>query len=418
MEITSGPERGTAGPSGTTRFDRRHVWAAVAAIIGLVNLAQATSMPWVTVHEGQGVVDRLIGVTPSTEVRTYGLTDLPGFAPWLYVGWGLLLALLVAAWVRPAWRQGVQMAAVLISVVLAVVTLLPGGVAVSASGFQPDNHPSTDFLAGVWSALLGMLLLAGAIATLPAVPMPATPTAAALPEVVPTDPSQPETAPADEPAAADPAAPVDSAPFVWQSARVGTRPAAPWWRRPGPLAGGLAGLVAVAVLATVIWYATRPAAEPQPADLASLVVASPADSTPASPAGAEDRVDLSRILPLSDSRAMLLAEQARDEVEHTAGAAWTRPDATSVTVTLLQFGTASSADQFQRTYVDLQQATPGNLVEIDDVPGAMAFVGDDRAGIWAVAVREEIVVLVSAVGGSSGTLTAIEPLVREQYDRL
>ncbi|MFE9955804.1 hypothetical protein [Micromonospora sp. NPDC005299] len=116
---------------------------------------------------------------------------------------------------------------------------------------------------------------------------------------------------------------------------------------------------------------------------------------------------------------MLVAE-VRNTVQHAAGAAWTRPDSASVTVTLLQFDSVSAADQFQQSYVDLQPPTRGlgDLVEIPDVPGAMAFTGEDQSEVRAVAHRDKIVVLVTVAGGPPDAVTTIESLVREQYGRL
>ncbi|MET8122300.1 hypothetical protein [Micromonospora sp. NPDC005189] len=418
MKITSSPERSTSDSAGTVRFGRRHAKAAAMTVVGLVALAQARSMPWVAVHEGQDSMDRLVGRTTWTEVRTYALTDLAGFWPVLYVGWALLLAMLVVAWVRPPWRPAVRLAAALLSVVLAVANLLPGGAAVDASGFAIDDYPSTNFLGGLWLALFGMLLLAGAVSTLPMAPTPAGPAAPPAPEAVSTAPPHQEVARVDESAVGDPQASADTTSFVWQSPRLGARPAtAPWWRRPGPVAGVVAGAVAAAVFVTVIWYAAHPAVDLHP-DLGALVVAAPSDSKPADPAAVDDQVDFGRILPVFDAGTLLLAAQVRDEVLHAAGTAWTRRDATSVTITLVQFSSVGSANHFERSYVDLQQESPGEVVEIDDVPGAMAFVADDQGGVWAVARQDEIVVVVSAVGGSSDTVTAVESLVREQYDRI
>ncbi|MBM0238127.1 hypothetical protein JNW88_14965 [Micromonospora sp. ATA32] len=152
-------------------------------------------------------------------------------------------------------------------------------------------------------------------------------------------------------------------------------------------------------------------------------MARPADSARATPAAVGDRVNITRVLPLDgDMRALMLVAQVHNNVRHAAGAAWTRPDAASVTVTLLQFDAAEVADEFQQSYDDLQRSTrgPGDVVEIPDVPGASAFTGEGevRAEVLAVARRNEIVVLVTVTGGPPDTVTAVETLVREQYDRL
>ncbi|MBM0238128.1 hypothetical protein JNW88_14970 [Micromonospora sp. ATA32] len=127
MKITSGPQGASSGPSPTVALGRHHARAATTAIIGLIVLASAHSMPWVAVRPGQSIDDLLLGRAPSPEVRTYALADLPGFRTSLYVGWVLLLALLVMAWARPQWRHGVRVAASVLSVALAILTFLPGG---------------------------------------------------------------------------------------------------------------------------------------------------------------------------------------------------------------------------------------------------------------------------------------------------
>ncbi|MFG1884146.1 hypothetical protein [Micromonospora sp. NPDC049102] len=400
MKITSTAEEAADG----SRFGRDHAKAAVLAIAGLILLISARSMSWVTVRPNGFAVDRLFGRAPSTEARTFGLTDLAGYWQPLYVGWALLLVLLVAAWVRPQWRFGVRLAAILLGVVLGVGTLLPATAAIDVSGFPADDHPDADLLGGVWSALFGVLLLVRAVTALPE-PEPATPTA--------PEPATPTAAAVfvDESAA------TDSTPFVWQGSRPNTRPEVPWWRRPAPITGVLAVLGVAVLLVTVSWRAIG-SADDQTPDLGALVVAAPAGWAPATPAVADDQVDLGRVLPLSEARAHLLAEQTGGDLVHAAASAWTRPDATLVSITLLQFGSAGSADQFQRSYSDLREATPGEVTPLAEVPGSAAFVNAERTGVWAVAGRHEIVLIVSAVGGPPGSVPVVESLVREQYDRL
>ncbi|MFJ8582891.1 hypothetical protein [Micromonospora sp. NPDC093277] len=101
MKITSGPKQLTSGPSAPAGLGRRRVQAAATATVGLIMLADVHFMPWVAVRPGQSIADRLLGLAPSAEVRTFALTDLPGARSSLYVGWALLLSLLVVAWVRP-----------------------------------------------------------------------------------------------------------------------------------------------------------------------------------------------------------------------------------------------------------------------------------------------------------------------------
>ncbi|MEU4470679.1 hypothetical protein [Micromonospora sp. NPDC023888] len=397
----------TSTPQGTADTSRRHVKAAVQAVVGLAALLWAWSISWVAVRPGQTVVDRLLGLRPPTEVRTLALTDLAGYWQPLCVGWVALLVLLVVAWLRPPWRFGLRLAAMLLGVVLAVGTLLPGTAAVDVSGFPLKGNPSTDLLGGVWLGLFGVVLLMRAVTTLPELSTPAAP------EVRPA----PTAVPAEEPIATDPPAAPDSTPFVWQSSRRIAQSAAPWWRRPAPIVGVLAVLGVAILLGTVTWRAIN-SVDRQPADLGALVVVAPADSAPAAPAVADDRVDLGRILPLSEARANLLADQTGDDVVHVAGTAWTRPDDAAVAITLVQFSSSASADQFQRSYADLRQATPGEATPLAGVPGSAVFVAAERAGVWAVAGRAEIVVIVSVVGGPSETVPVVESLLREQYDRL
>ncbi|WP_091343434.1 hypothetical protein [Micromonospora rhizosphaerae] len=416
MKITSGPEHITSGSPATAGLGRRRAQAAATAIVGLILLANAHSLPWVAVRPGQSIEDRLLGQAPSAEVRTYALTDLPGARTSLYVGWALLLSLLVVAWVRPEWRRGVRVAASVLPLALALLTFVPGGAAISASGFPEAEGPSTDFLAGTWLALVGMLLVAGAVSTLAASPKPLAP-----PRPAPVRPT-----PAAETVAAGPSAPATPSPLPLAVPGPGwsTRPpSVTWWRRPWLVTGVVAGSVAGAVLVgAVIWQVAHPPAT-RHGELAALVVAAPADSAPGQPAAVDDQVNVARLLPLGgDLRALMLAAQVRNDVRHAAGAAWTRPDSASVTVALLQFDSPEVADQFQQSYVEIERDAwgPGGEVDIPDVPGATAFTGEGqgRAEVHAVAHRDEIVVLVAATGGPPDAIAAVKSLVREQYDRL
>ncbi|WNM41519.1 hypothetical protein RMN56_09320 [Micromonospora halotolerans] len=407
MKIISGPGRTPSGQSAPAALGRRHARAAATAIVGLIVLAAAHSMPWVAVRPGQSTDDLLLGRPPSGEVRTYALTDFPGSRASLYVGWVLLLVMLVAAWVRPRWRPGARLGAGVLGVALTLFAFLSGGDAVDASGFPRADHPQSEFLAGIWLAVAGTLLLAAAVPTLaaaPKAPVEARPTPA-------------EPAPLSETAPATPPAPA----FAPGPHRTATRPAqASWWRRPGPVIGVAAAVAAAAIVGTVVWYAVHARAG-QDRDLGALVVAIPADSTPTTPAAVDDQVNITRILPLGeDFRSLMLVAAVRNTVQHAAGAAWTRPDSASVTVTLLQFDSVSAADQFQQSYVDLQPPAGGlgNLVEIPDVPGALTFTDEDRTEVRGVARRNEIIVLVSVGGGPPDAVTTVESLVREQYGRL
>ncbi|WP_319460217.1 hypothetical protein [Micromonospora sp. RTP1Z1] len=401
MKITSGPERTPSGRSATAALGRRHAQAAATAIVGLIVLAAAHSVPWVAVRPA-----------PSDEVRTYALTDFPGSRTSLYVGWVLLLAMLVAAWVRPQWRPGTRLVAWVLSVALTLLTFLPGSEAMDARGFPEAHSPHSEFLTGTWVALAGMLALARAVSTLTAAPQPPTP----------ASPIPAEPAPVAETIATEPPAPAGPTSIFAPSPHWTARPAlVPWWRRPWRVAGVVAACVAAAALVgTVAWYAIHARVD-RDGDLGALVVTLPADSTPTTPAAVDDRVDTTRIVPLSeDFRSMMLAVEVRNTVQHAAGAAWTRPDSATVTVTLLQFDSASTAEEFQQSYADLQPPGrgPGDLVQIPDVPGAMAFTNNGQAEVRAIAHRDEIVVLVTMAGVPPDAVTAVETLVREQYGRL
>ncbi|SCE93879.1 hypothetical protein GA0070214_103434 [Micromonospora chaiyaphumensis] len=378
-------------------------------------LAAVHSMPWVAVRPGQSIADRLSGLAPSAEVRTFALADLPGARSPLYVGWALLLSLLVVAWLRPEWRRSVRVGTAVLSLALTFLTFLPGGAAVRASGFREADGPSTDFLAGTWLALVGMLLVASGVSTLAASPKPSTP-----PEPTPVRPT-----PAAVTVAADSTAPADPTPIFVPPPGWAARPrpaAVPWWRRPWLVTGVVAACVAGAVLVgALVWHVAAHPPATRRGELAALVVARPADSAPARPAAVDDRVNVPQLLPPGGPDALILAAQLLD-VRHAAGAAWTRPDTASVTVTLLQFDSREQADQFQQSYAEFERRARGRggEVGIPDVPGATAFTGEGQgqAEVDAVAHRDDIVVLISADGGPPDTIAVVESLVREQYNRL
>lgn len=415
VKITSGPAQ-TTSDAPASGFDRRRAQAAASAIVGLIMLVIAHSMSWVSIRPGQTIDDRLLGRAPSTEVRTYALSDLPAARTSLYVGWILLAALLAVAWARPQWHRGVRVSAWVLTLAVALLTFVPGGAALRASGFREADGPDTDFRSGTWLALLGMLLVVSAISSLTASPRPSTPAGPA-----PVDPT-----PTADTVAADPPAPAGPTPIVVPRPGWALGPASPpWWRRPWPVTGVVAGAVAAAALiGAVAWQVAHPpAARPgHGGDLDTVVVTSPADATPATPAAVDNRVDTARILPVGgDLRALMLAAEVRT-VRHAAGVAWTRPDTATVTVTLLQFESAKVAEQFQQSYVELERDVvgPGGVVEIPDVPGATAFTGAGQGGaeVDAIARRAEIIVLVGADGGPPDIIANVESLVREQYARL
>ncbi|MEV4216018.1 hypothetical protein [Micromonospora sp. NPDC049662] len=418
MKITSAGE-------GAADTGSRRVKSAVATVVGLFILVQAWTVPWVSVRPGLTTLDQLIGSPPSTEVRTFALTELPGYWQPLCVGWVALLALPVVAWVRPPWRFGLRLAAMLLGMVLGIGTLLPATAAIDVSGFPLEDRPSTTLLGGVWLGLVGVVLLVRAVTTLPELPAPAAVPAvdAALPAVDAALPAVDAALPAadatldDERAATIPPAVPESTPFVWQGSRPNVRTMAPWWRRPAPIVGVVAVLGVAGLLVTVTWHAIGSAQEQQLDALDTLVVAAPVGSTTVAPAAGDDQVDLGRVLPLSRERTFLLAEQADADVVHVAGSAWTQPDGTSISITLLEFNSTESANQFRRSYADLQQVTPGELAELASVPGSTVFIGAERPGVWAVAGRDQLIVIASAAGGSAGSVPIVESLVRAQLDR-
>ncbi|SCE66106.1 hypothetical protein GA0070607_0081 [Micromonospora coriariae] len=79
------------------------------------------------------------------------MTDFPGSRTSLHVGWVLLLAMLVAAWVGPSWRPGTRLVAWVLDVGLTLLTFLP---------------------TGTWLALAGTLALVRAVSTLTGAPPP------------------------------------------------------------------------------------------------------------------------------------------------------------------------------------------------------------------------------------------------------
>ncbi|MFD0787309.1 hypothetical protein ACFQZ8_25690, partial [Micromonospora azadirachtae] len=165
MENNNRPEAGSSG-----RLTARHVRSAILALVGLATFGYAHTLPWIGVRPGQDIEEQLLGLTPSGEARTYALTDLTGSQVALYLGWLALLAVLVLAWVRPQWRDALRIAAMLSSLAVVALILLPSGAAVEASGFPRDDRPDSTYLAGTWLALSALGLLTRA--TLSALPRP------------------------------------------------------------------------------------------------------------------------------------------------------------------------------------------------------------------------------------------------------
>ncbi|MEU7674395.1 hypothetical protein AB0C42_06260 [Micromonospora taraxaci] len=230
----------------------------------------------------------------------------------------------------------------------------------------------------------------------------------------------------DEPAAPGTRVPTDAEPFIGQGPHP---PVKPWWHRlvliVSLVAGGLAGLAFVlatpflSLIALSAFQGDRMLVEPRP-DLGALVVAGPADSTPAVPVAANDTVDFDRLLPGADTQHLLLTPQVRADLRHAAGVAWTQPDNTAVTVTLLEFESEGVAAEFGRSYIELQLASHDTVTVGGDGP-AMAFLEAEASAISAVEIADEVLIFVRAdspAGRLPDTVVAVESLLHEQRGRL
>ncbi|MEU7654603.1 hypothetical protein AB0C41_21610 [Micromonospora taraxaci] len=230
----------------------------------------------------------------------------------------------------------------------------------------------------------------------------------------------------DEPAAPGTHVPTDAEPFIGQGPHP---PVKPWWHRlvliVSLVAGGLAGLAFVlatpflSLIALSAFQGDRMLVEPRP-DLGALVVAGPADSTPAVPVAANDTVDFDRLLPGADTQHLLLTPQVRADLRHAAGVAWTQPDNTAVTVTLLEFASKEVAVEFSRSYIELQLASHDTVTIGGDGP-AMAFLEAEASAISAVEIADEVLIFVRADSPADrlpDTVVAVESLLHEQRDRL
>lgn len=229
----------------------------------------------------------------------------------------------------------------------------------------------------------------------------------------------------DEPAAPGTRVPTDAEPFIGQGPHP---PVKPWWHRlvliVSLVAGGLAGLafaLASPFLSLIALSAFQGDQMPEPRpDLGALVVAGPADSTPAVPVATNDKVDFDRLLPGADTRHLLLTPQVRADLRHAAGVAWTQPDNTAVTVTLLEFESKEVAVEFSRSYVELQLANHDTVTIGGDGP-VMAFLEAEASAISAVEITDEVLIFVRAVSPADrlpDTVVAVESLLREQRARL
>ncbi|MEU7774068.1 hypothetical protein AB0C44_22335 [Micromonospora taraxaci] len=230
----------------------------------------------------------------------------------------------------------------------------------------------------------------------------------------------------EEPAAPGTHVPTDAEPFIGQGPHP---PVKPWWHRlvliVSLVAGGLAGLAFVlatpflSLIALSAFQGDRMLVEPRP-ELGALVVAGPADSTPAVPVAANDTVDFDRLLPGADTQHLLLTPQVRADLRHAAGVAWTQPDNTAVTVTLLEFASKEVAVEFSRSYIELQLASHDTVTIGGDGP-AMAFLEAEASAISGVEIADEVLIFVRADSPADrlpDTVVAVESLLREQRDRL
>ncbi|MEV4812802.1 hypothetical protein [Micromonospora avicenniae] len=450
MEIniwSAGGRPGTPEP-----LTRRRIRSAALALAGLATFGYAHTLPWIAVRQGQDLDERLRGLAPSGEVRTYALTDLTGSQIALYLGWLALLAVLVLAWARPQWRDALRPATGLASLAVVALTLLPSGAAVDASGFPRDDRPDSTYLAGTWLALSALGLLSRA--ALSALPRP-RPTGTAIAAAPPDESRAPDAGrPADPaPATSGPtpagatgghdAEPVP--PFVTSSDWA--RPRSTSRRRPWMVGVAALGVVAVVLVATVLAW-PRPgrsgdgsAAEraergtvdgaetrDESSGLAALLVPAPNYATPDLAPVRNGKFDSSRIMTLDEPAAMpVLARLAG--VRHAAGRSWTAPKSASMMVVLLQFGTPQLAEDFQATYTDMERFRRGRTpsanweVQLPFAPGAAAYIG--TAGgtavlpeVRAVARHDDIVLLVTADGGGSDEAVNAAALLRRQYERL
>ncbi|MGW1448215.1 hypothetical protein [Micromonospora taraxaci] len=191
------------------------------------------------------------------------------------------------------------------------------------------------------------------------------------------------------------------------------------------MAGSLAGLafaLATPFLSLIALGALQGDQMPEPRpDLGALVVAGPADSTPAVPIATNDTVDFDRLLPGADTQHLLLTPQVRADLRHAAGAAWTQPDNTAVTVTLLEFESSQAAAEFSHSCIELQLANHDKVTIAGRDGPAMAFLEAEARAISAVEMADEVLIFVRAVSPADrlpDTVVAVESLLREQRDRL
>ncbi|HEX5543502.1 MAG TPA: hypothetical protein VFX60_18440 [Micromonospora sp.] len=377
---------------------RRGIGLALA-LLGLAVLVAAQSTPWVSV--------RLDGITrvlrgQDTEQTTYHLADLPGAQAPLYIGGVLLFGVFAAAWVKPDWRRFLLRAAIALDIVLVFLILDLGQTAVKVSGYPPSDYPKSELLSGSALALVGLVMVTGAVAALAA---PVREQSAAPRDVEPVSPSG------------------SSGGVGWSARPVWV----PWWRRPGPLIALVCGVVAMVLMSVaVLWLALDRAALPrdQPRDLRQLLVSAPAGSTPW-PAGTGGQLTLGQVVDLSgDARPEALVFQLL-AVNRAAVGGWTESDGTTVVIALMQFDSEGAAASFLDAYGSRtkQRVGDGNVAGIPGLPGGQSFVdplggGDDGFPIQTLAQRGDIVVLVLEAQPAAVGLAHINALVVDQYDQL
>ena len=406
--VETSPSRLDGGTATTTPVRAsvilRRVTGGVLAILGSAMLVTAQSLPWLSVRVGK--TNLLLRDDAEQAVRMR-LAELPEVRTWLYVGWVLLFAVVVAAWVRPDWRRGVVRAAVTLDVVLVFLTLDLGRTAVEVSGFQASDYPKTAILSGAVLALFGLLFTSVAVAVLSAPVRGRLDRLGAQALAYPPQPT------------------VLGGGTGWSQ-----RPTwVPWWRRRGPVTALVIGVVGLLLVpAMVVWLVLhRPApARDHSGDLWQFLVTAPAGSTPQPyPSGGSGQPSLIEVVQLSDHPepgrlSFQLLTIRRGVVDR-----WTEPDGTTVTIALLQSKSESTATAFLRGYQSqvTEMVDDSDIREVPGLPGAQSFVNPvkDEKGrfrIHAVVQRTDIVVLITEARPGQVDRTHINALVRDQYNRL
>ncbi|SIR91930.1 hypothetical protein SAMN05444858_12757 [Micromonospora avicenniae] len=402
---------------------RQRVTALALAALGLLALVGAQFMPWVAVRTAD-TLDRLFGEDPEQAARGYRLVDLSEAAIPLLVGWVVLFGAFAAAWVKPDWRRMLLRLVCVADVVIVFLTFDLGRHAVDASGARASDNPAADIQSGALLALLGALLVTVALGTLMA-------PGRARPE---NETSQPPAAPpGHDPRSMSPS----PQPTTVSQARASQSPVAtgwsarpewvPWWRRRGPVTALVLGVItAVAVAGGTAWFALNrpPAPRDHPSDLREFLVDAPVGSAPNPDViGTDGRLSISQATQLIDAAEpgdiISLLGMRRAVTE-----GWTEGNGTSVTVTLIQFGSNDEASGFLETYC--RRARTKRISESATTTGpqgSQSFVDparDDkgRVQVDAIAQRQDVVLLITEAQPGSVDVARVHALVQDQYDRL